>query len=98
MNQERLMKILLAPRISEKTTLLAETDGQYTFRVLPDASKTEIKKAVELLFDVKVEQVQTINVRGKAKMFRGTPGARRSWKKAYVKLSEGHEIDFVGGQ
>jgi len=98
MNKERLMKILIAPHVSEKSTLLAETARQYVFRVTSNANKKEIKRAVEMMFDVKVDDVRTINVRGKSKLFQGRPGSRPFWKKAYVTLSEGHEIEMMGAQ
>lgn len=96
MNQERLHQIILAPVISEKTSIAAEKYRQIAFRVLPDASKHEIKYAVETLFEVKVESVQSVNVRGKMKQTGRTWGKRSNWKKAYVKLQEGHDIDFLG--
>lgn len=94
MNQERLMKILLAPHVSEKSTLVADTNRQFVFKVLPDASRPEIKQAVEKMFDVEVQAVQVVNVPGKVKRF-GTPGKRSDWKKAYVKLKPGQDIDFL---
>ncbi len=95
MSQERLMTILLGPHVSEKTTRVAEKHNQVAFRVRTDADKAEIRKAVELLFEVKVENVTVVNVKGKAKRFGQTPGRRSDWKKAYVKLAEGHDIDFL---
>jgi len=97
MNQERLMKILLSPHISEKSTLTAENNNQYVFRVVTDATKPEIKRAVETLFKVEVDGVSVINVRGKVKRGK-TPGMRASWKKAYVTLKPGHDIDFVSSE
>ena len=96
MNQERLMKVLLAPLVSEKSTRLADANRQFVFKVLPDSSKPEVRKAVELMFDVKVTGVQIANVRGKSKRFGQTQGKRADWKKAYVTLAEGHDIDFMG--
>jgi large subunit ribosomal protein L23 len=96
MNEERLMKVLLAPHISEKSTNAAEQSNQIVFKVTTDATKPEIKKAVELLFDVKVDRVQVSNVKGKTKRFGATFGRRSDWKKAYVTLQEGQEIDFLG--
>jgi large subunit ribosomal protein L23 len=96
MNQERLMKVLLAPIVSEKSTRLADANRQFVFRVLPNASKPEVRKAVELMFDVKVTGVQIANVRGKTKRFGQMEGKRADWKKAYVTLAEGHDIDFMG--
>lgn len=97
MNQERLMQVLLAPQISEKATYVAEKHEQVIFRVASDATKPEIKAAVELLFKVEVEGVQVANVKGKVKRFKGTTGRRKGWKKAYVSLKPGQEINFVEG-
>ena len=97
MNQERLMQVLLAPQISEKATYVAEKNEQVIFRVASDATKPEIKAAVELLFKVEVESVQVANVKGKVKRFRGAIGQRKGWKKAYVCLKAGQEINFVEG-
>lgn len=97
MNNERLMKVLLGPVISEKTTMAAETAGQYAFRVVSDATKREIGRAVELLFEVKVAGVQVVNVKGKQKRFGKMLGRRQDWRKAYVRLQPGHNIDFGGG-
>ena len=97
MNLERLHQIILTPVISEKATGAAEKRNQAVFKVLRDAEKTEIKEAVEKLFSVKVESVQTLNVKGKTKRFGQSMGKRSDWKKAYVTLAEGQEIDFAGG-
>ena len=97
MSKERLMKILLSPVVSEKSAMAADTSNQFGFQVVPDATKPEIAQAVELLFDVKVRDVRTINVRGKQKRFGAVLGRRNNWKKAYVRLEEGHDIDFAGG-
>ncbi|MEN3373366.1 50S ribosomal protein L23 [Dechloromonas sp. ZS-1] len=97
MNQERLMQVLLAPQISEKATYIAEKNEQVVFRVASDATKPEIKAAVELLFKVQVESVQVANVKGKVKRFRGAVGQRKGWKKAYVSLKPGQEINFAEG-
>ena len=97
MNFERLHQIILAPVISEKATRVAEKSNQAVFKVLRDAQKTEIKEAVEKLFKVKVTSVATLNVKGKIKRFGQSVGKRSDWKKAYVTLAEGQEIDFVGG-
>ncbi|HCK82821.1 MAG TPA: 50S ribosomal protein L23 [Candidatus Competibacter sp.] len=94
-NQERLLQILLAPHVSEKTNRLAERHNQVVFKVLPDASKPEIKGAVETLFNVKVKGVTVLNVKGKRKRFGASYGRRSDWKKAYVSLEAGHEIDFL---
>ncbi len=97
MNQERLMKVLLSPVISEKATLAADASGRYTFRVAPDATKREIGKAVEAMFEVKVDRVQVLNVKGKNKRFGQRLGKRKDWRKAYVRLKAGNDIDFGGG-
>jgi large subunit ribosomal protein L23 len=97
MNQERLMKVLLAPIVSEKASIAADTSAQYAFRVAADATKREIGRAVETLFEVKVEGVQVLNVRGKKKRFGQRMGKRKDWRKAYVRLKAGHDIDFGGG-
>lgn len=95
MSQENLMKVLLAPRVSEKTTRLAEADRQFVFQVDKAATKPQVKQAVELMFSVEVESVQITNVRGKTKTFRRSTGRRPGWKKAYVKLKPGFDIDFA---
>jgi large subunit ribosomal protein L23 len=97
MSQERLMKVLLGPVISEKSTLAADNDGQYVFRVATDATKQEIGRAVELLFEVQVENVRVLNVKGKRKRFGNRSGHRSDWRKAYVRLKPGQDIDFGGG-
>ena len=97
MNPERIHQILLAPVISEKRPTAAAEGNQVVFQVLSDATKQEIRKAVETQFDVSVEAVQVMNVRGKVKRFGRTPGKRPNWKKAYVRLAEGQDIDFMGG-
>lgn len=94
-NQERLLQVLLAPVISEKGTFVADKHEQVIFRVMPDATKPEIKAAVELLFKVEVESVQVSNVHGKQKRFGVHAGRRRNWKKAYVCLKPGQEINFA---
>ncbi|MCH1477311.1 MAG: 50S ribosomal protein L23 [Arenicellales bacterium] len=97
MNPERLQQIILSPVISEKSTSAADLSNQVVFEVLSDATKNEIREAVEKQFSVVVEGVQVMNVRGKVKRFGKTPGKRRNWKKAYVRLAEGQDIDFMGG-
>ncbi len=97
MNQERLLKILLGPVMSEKSANAADASRQFVFRVAPDATKPEIAAAVEMLFDVNVEKVQTINVKGKRKRFGRLAGKRKDWKKAVVRLAEGQDIDFGAG-
>jgi large subunit ribosomal protein L23 len=96
MNNARLMQILLAPQISEKSTFIGEKNNQYIFRVATDATKPEIKSAVELMFKKKVKSVQVSNVKGKEKRFGRFMGRRRNWKKAYVSLMPGEEITFQG--
>ncbi len=96
MSQERTLQVLLAPHISEKTSIMADAAGQYVFRVVPTATKPEVKKAVEALFDVKVQSVNMINIKGKKKIFKGRVGKRNDIRKAIVRLAEGQEIDFVG--
>jgi len=95
MNTERLMQVLVAPVVTEKATQLAEKSGQVAFRVVPDATKPEIKAAVELLFKVEVEAVQVLNRKGKAKRFGRFMGRRRDERKAYVALKDGQEINFA---
>jgi large subunit ribosomal protein L23 len=97
MNKERLMQVLLGPVVSEKTTMAAETSGAYAFKVVKDATKREIGRAVELLFEVEVAGVQVVNVKGKQKRFGRMLGRRQDWRKAYVRLKPGHNIDFGGG-
>ena len=97
MNQERLMQVLLAPQISEKATYIADKFEQVVFRVASDATKPEIKAAVELLFKVQVESVQVSTVKGKQKRFGRSMGRRKNWKKAFVSLKPGQEINFVEG-
>lgn len=96
MNQERLLKVLLAPHVSEKGARAAEAGNQVVFKVATDATKPEIKGAVEMLFNVKVRSVSVSNVKGKRKRFGAMQGRRSDWKKAYVSLAEGQEIDFLG--
>ncbi len=98
MNNERLSRILISPVVSEKSTRVADQSKQMVFKVLPDASKPEIRKAVEKMFDVTVTQVQVSTVKGKIKRFGQTMGRRSHWKKAYVTLAEGSDIDFVGAE
>jgi len=93
--QARLMQLVLAPVISEKSTFVADKNNQVVFRVAPDATKPEIKAAIELMFKVQVDSVQVVNVRGKGKRFGQSVGRRRHWKKAYVCLKEGQEINFA---
>lgn len=96
MNTEKLFHVILAPHVSEKGTRVAEKSNQIVFRVRRDASKPDIKAAVEKMFNVQVESVSVVNVRGKAKPFGRTPGRRQDWKKAYVRLKPGQDINFAG--
>jgi len=95
MNQERLSKVLVAPIVSEKATAIADRSNQVAFRVLQDATRLEVKAAVELLFKVEVESVQVLNQKGKAKRFGRFSGRRRHVRKAYVCLKAGQEINFA---
>ena len=97
-SQERLMKVLLAPQISEKATRVAEENEQVIFRVASDATKPEVKAAVEMMFNVSVDSVQIANVKGKVKRFGRYIGHRNNWKKAYVCLAAGQEINFAAEQ
>lgn len=97
-SQERLMKVLLAPQISEKATYVAEKNEQVIFRVAPDATKPEIKAAVEMMFKVNVDSVQVANVKGKVKRTGRYVGRRNNWKKAYVCLAAGQEINFAASE
>ena len=92
MNQEKVLKVLLGPIVSEKTTMVS-ANNQYVFKVRTDSNKREIRAAVESMFGVKVEAVTTSNVKGKKKVFKGKVGQRINWKKAVVKVSEGQMID-----
>lgn len=94
-NSERLMTVLLAPVVSEKATFLADKHEQVVFRVTQSATKPEVKAAVELMFKVEVESVQISNVKGKEKRFGRFMGRRRNWKKAYVCLKAGQQINFA---
>jgi len=95
-SQERLLTVLLGPHVSEKTSRVADSDNQVVFRVRRDATKSEVRRAVEMLFEVQVTGVRVVNCRGKLKRFGQDFGQRRAWKKAYVSLAEGQDIDFVG--
>ena len=98
MNQERIMKVLLGPHVTEKAAIIGEASNQYVFQVMPDATKPEIKKAVETMFDVKVDDVRVTNVKGKVKRSGQRMGRRKNWKKAYVRVKEGQTIDFMGNE
>ncbi|MGD8322748.1 MAG: 50S ribosomal protein L23 [Gammaproteobacteria bacterium] len=96
-HQERLMQVLLGPHVSEKSTAVAEASNQVVFKVRVDATRQQVRQAVEALFDVKVERVSIARVAGKAKRFGTMIGRRNAWKKAYVRLAPGSDLDFVGG-
>lgn len=96
MNIERSYKVLLAPHVSEKASIIGDRHRQYVFKVIKDATKHEIKKAVEFLFKVSVEQVRIVNVKPSTVRSRNGIGRRSGWKKAYVKVGEGHAIDLSG--
>ncbi|MBF6059041.1 MULTISPECIES: 50S ribosomal protein L23 [Thiomicrorhabdus] len=98
MNQERILKVLLAPHVSEKSAIMADSAEQYVFKVVPNATKTEVKAAVESLFDVKVQSVNMINIKGKRKVFKGRAGQRNGVRKAIVRLAPGQEIDFASAE
>ena len=97
-SQERLMKVLLAPQISEKATHVADKNEQVVFRVVTDATKPEIKAAVEMMFKVSVDSVKVVNVMGKVKRIGRVIGRRNDWKKAYVCLAAGQEINFAANE
>ena len=97
-SQERLLQVLPAPQISEKATFIADKNEQVVFKVSSDATKPEVKAAVESLFKVEVKSVQILNVKGKAKRFGKTMGRRKDWKKAFVCLKPGQEINFAAGE
>lgn len=94
MNQERLYQILLGAHISEKATIIADRSNQFTFKVAKDATKPEVKEAVEKLYGVVVQKVSVLNVKGKVKRTMRGFSRHANWKKAYVRLQQGHEIDF----
>ena len=94
-NAEQLMNVVLAPVVSEKSTFVADRNRQYVFRVADRATKPQIKAAVELMFKTKVDDVTVLNVRGKERRFGRLVGRKRNWKKAYVRLAEGQEINFA---
>ncbi len=94
-NTAKLYEVIRAPRVSEKTARLQEVSNQYVFEVAKDATKADIKVAVEQIFDVKVESVNVLNVKGKSKAFKFRQGRRGDWRKAYVKLAEGQSIDVM---
>ena len=94
-NIDQLMNIVLAPVVSEKSTFVADKNRQYVFRVADAATKPQIKAAIELMFKTKVDYVTVLNVHGKERRFGKLTGRKRSWKKAYVRLAEGQEINFA---
>ena len=94
MNREQLMSVLIAPHVTEKTSLAMQNHNQYTFRVRRDATKTDIRKAVELMFEVKVAGVQVVNETGKRRRLGRIAGRTQDWKKAYVSLQSGQTIDY----
>ena len=94
-NTAKLYEVIRAPRVSEKTARLQEVSNQYVFEVAKDATKADVKAAVEQIFDVKVEAVNVVNVKGKNKSFKFRSGKRGDWRKAYVKLAEGQSIDVM---
>jgi large subunit ribosomal protein L23 len=98
MSQERLMNVLLEPHISEKSSIVADQNNQVVFKVAVDATKEEIKKAVELMFEVGVDSVRVMNMKGKVKRAASGLGRRKNWKKAYVSLKEGQDISFIGAE
>lgn len=95
MNQERVFQVLVGPHASEKAAIVADASNQYVFKVALDASKSEIKKSVEQLFSVKVSEVNTLRVKGKVKRNKHGYTTKSTWKKAYVRLEQGHDIDFA---
>lgn len=98
MNQERLLQVILSPYISEKATIGVEKHNEYVFQVALTATKIEVKDAVEHLFKTKVKHVRIVNVRSKAKTFRGFEGNRKAWKKAYVALQADQKLELAGPQ
>ena len=98
MSQNRLLQVLLSPHVSEKSALAADAGNQYVFRVATRATKPEIRKAVESAFDVKVDAVRVVNIKGKSKRFGSRMGKRSDWRKAYVRLQSGQEIEFAGAE
>jgi len=98
MSQERILKVLLGPHVSEKSAMMADAAGQYVFKVEPTATKAEVKQAVESLFDVQVQSVNMINLKGKRKVFKGRQGQRNGVRKAIVRLVPGQDIDFAAAE
>ncbi len=98
MNNERIMKVLLGPHITEKAAIVGDSGNQYVFKVATDATKPEIKSAVEKLFEVEVDAVRVTNMKGKTKRTNQGMGRRKDWKKAYVRVKAGQVIDFGGSE
>jgi large subunit ribosomal protein L23 len=98
MNQERLLKVITSPRVSEKSAKLTEKHNQYMFEVIDSATKPEIKDAIEFLFNTKVKSVRIVNVKAKKRIFRGMEGKKKGWKKAYVTLHANQKLDVMGAQ
>jgi len=98
MNQERLLKVILSPHISEKATIGMEKHNEYVFQVIQCATKPEVKDAIETIFNTKVKSVRIVNVKSKAKTFRGVQGTRKGWKKAYVTLQADQKLEIAGAQ
>lgn len=96
MNEHELMTVLFEPHVSEKSAIVADKNNQFVFKVSPRATKIDVKKAVELMFKVNVEAVTVLNVKGKQKRNRFGLGQRSNWRKAYVTLQQGQDINFVG--
>lgn len=98
MSKDYLYNVLQSPRVTEKTARVGEQGNQYVFKVASSATKADIRAAVEHIFDVSVESVQVVNVKGKTKSFKMRPGKRSDWKKAYVRVSAGQMIDLLGNE
>lgn len=98
MNQERLLQVILSPHVSEKATIGVDKRNEYVFQVIENATKPEVKDAVEYLFNAKVKAVRIMNVRPKKKLFKGIEGKRKGWKKAYVTLQADQKLDIMGAQ
>jgi len=95
MKQQELTKLIIAPVVSEKSTFLSDKQHKFVFKVKKNATKKTIKQAVELMFNVQVESIHVLNVKGKTKRYGRFIGSRSDWKKAYVKLKDGYDIDLV---
>lgn len=97
-SQEKLLRTILKPHVSDKSYGLADSSSTIVFQVATNANKYDVKDAVEKLFEVKVDSVNILNVKGKKRRFGRVEGKTKAWKKAYVKLAEGHDINFVGAE